>query len=81
MKRKIEFDNVFSLHVFDDIVSEINAKYPHIIIELNKEKFYFIINLFTFLVTEYHFNSNKKTPTELCCGCFYYKFFNLFCKP
>ena len=29
--------------MFDDIVSEINAKYPHIIIELNKEKFYFII--------------------------------------
>lgn len=43
MKRKFEFDNVFSINVFDDIIGEVNVKYPHIKIDLNKEKFYFIL--------------------------------------
>ena len=30
MKKKFEFDNVFSLNVFDDIKGEIIVKYPHI---------------------------------------------------
>ena len=43
MKRKFEFDNVYSLNVFDDIISEVHVKYPNIKMELNKEKFYYII--------------------------------------
>ena len=44
MKRKFEFDNIQSLNIFDDIISEINVKYPHIKIDLNKDKFYFVID-------------------------------------
>lgn len=43
MKRKFEFDNVFSLTIFNDITGEINVKYPNIKFSLNTEKFYFII--------------------------------------
>lgn len=43
MKKKFEFDNVFSLNVFDDIKGEIIVKYPHIKFSINKEKFYFIL--------------------------------------
>lgn len=43
MKRKFEFDNVFSLNVFNDINGEINVKYPNIKFSLNTEKFYFTI--------------------------------------
>ena len=43
MKKKFEFDNVFSLNVFDDIKGEIIVKYPHIKFYINKEKFYFIL--------------------------------------
>ena len=39
MKKKFEFDNVFSLNVFDDIKGEIIVKYPHIKFSINKEKF------------------------------------------
>ena len=43
MKKKFEFDNVFSLNVLDDIKGEIIVKYPNIKFYINKEKFYFII--------------------------------------
>ena len=43
MKKKFEFDNVFSLNVFDDIKGEIIVKHPNIKFYINKEKFYFII--------------------------------------
>lgn len=43
MKRKFEFDNVFSLNIFNDINGEINVKYPNIKFNLNTEKFYFTI--------------------------------------
>ncbi len=41
MKRKYEFDNVFSLNVFDDIVGEVCVKCPNVKFEVNKEKFYY----------------------------------------
>ena len=43
MKKKFEFDNVFSLNVFDDIISEVCVKYSNVKFEVNKEKFYFIL--------------------------------------
>lgn len=43
MKKKFEFDNVFSLNVFDDIISEVCVKYPNVKFEVNKEKFYFLL--------------------------------------
>ena len=43
MKKKFEFDNVFSLTPFDDINGEICVKIPHIKFNVNKEKFYFIL--------------------------------------
>ena len=38
MKKKFEFDNVFSLNVFDDIKGEIKVKYPDVKFFINKEK-------------------------------------------
>lgn len=43
MKRKFEFDNIYSLSVFDDILSEAAVKCPNAKIDLNKDKFYFIL--------------------------------------
>ena len=43
MKKKFEFDNVFSLNVFDDIKGEIQVKHPNIKFFINTEKFYFIL--------------------------------------
>lgn len=43
MRRKFEFDNINTLRLFDDIISEVVVKCPNIKIELNKEKFYFIL--------------------------------------
>lgn len=43
MKKKFEFDNVFSLTPFDDINGEICVKLPHVKFNVNKEKFYFIL--------------------------------------
>ena len=43
MKRKFEFDNIYSVNIFDDIIGEVCVKYSNIKFDVNKEKFYFII--------------------------------------
>ena len=43
MKKKYEFDNVFSLNVFDDIIGEVCVKCSNVKFEVNKEKFYYTI--------------------------------------
>ena len=45
MKRKFEFDNIYSINVFDDIIGEVCVKYPNIKFDVNKEKFYFILEV------------------------------------
>lgn len=56
MKKKFEFDNVFSLNVFDDIKGEIKVKYPDVKFFINKEKFYFIIECDDCQFDEYKHN-------------------------
>ena len=43
MKRKFEFDNVYSINVFDDIISDVCIRFQNVKFEVNKEKFYFIL--------------------------------------
>lgn len=45
MKRKFEFDNIYSANVFDDIIGEVCVKYSNIKFDVNKEKFYFILEV------------------------------------
>ena len=60
MQKKFEFDNVFSLNVFDDIKGEIQVKYPNIKFYINKEKFYFVIE-----TDEQTFEEDKKNVLEV----------------
>ena len=60
MKRKFEFDNVYSINLFDDIISEVCVKYPNIKFEVNKEKFYFIIES-----NDESFESDKTNVIEI----------------
>ena len=60
MQKKFEFDNVFSLNVFDDIKGELKVKHPNIKFFINKEKFYFVIE-----AEEQTFEEDKKNVLEV----------------
>ena len=60
MKKKFEFDNVFSLSVFDDIKGEIKVKHPNIKFYINKEKFYFILEC-----DECNYEEDKKNVLDI----------------
>ena len=60
MQKKFEFDNVFSLNVFDDIKGELKVKHPNIKFFINKEKFYFVIE-----AEEQTFEEDKKNVLNI----------------